>query len=257
MANQVTESVKQLNYYRKKRNLILFFTLMPPPLFLLIWAMLQYVLMVDSNILLSIYIPIILGYLIYVNIFRSKLAYYVMYYNYYHMLTYQEGLQDVSGTLFTKSWLAQFETDGFKKTADTKDYMIFQQFYAKLKTITNSGHVMVSMIIAKHGEVDFYDEKIQKQIDDELNLYEDYKKVKKQIFIQFKRYNELDEVAQHEITQIVNYKHDNQYLIHMNVGYSYDEKKAYFLCPKKRYPNKYYYYTCQQVKKYCKIKVND
>jgi hypothetical protein len=257
MANQIKEPRQQLNYYKKKRNLILFFTLLPLVLGIIVGIIFQHVLVIEFDILMSIFIPLIIVYLVYINILRRKLSYYVMYYNYYHMLTYQEGIKDVQGLLFTKSWLKKFETDGYKNSLETDDYIVFHKIHKKLDNIVSSGHVLEAIVVAKHNEVDFYSEEIETHIEEKINSYEYSNKVKKQIFIQIKRYDELTESIQSEINEIINYKYNNQYFIHLNVGYSHKDNKVYFLCPKKRYPNKFFYYACQQVKKYCKIKVGD
>ncbi len=257
MANQVSQPIEQLKHYKKKRNKILFFTLIPPVVFLILWAFFNFVLNINPDILLSIYIPLIIGYLVYVNLLRGKLSYYSMYYDYYHMLTYQEGIQKVNGKLYTKSWLSQFETDGYTKTLETNDYIVYLQFLTKLKNVSKSGHVMNVVVVAKHKDVDFYNEELQKHVEEKLREYDEHDKVSKHLFFQFKRYEKIDDHAKNEINQIVNYKHNNQHLIHINIGYSNEQGMAYFLCPIKRYPSKYYYYSCQQIKKYSKIRVND
>lgn len=257
MANQIKESQKQLNYYKKKRNFILFFTLMPAFIAIIIGVIIKDVITIHFDVLISLFLVLLIVYLFYINMLRRKLSYYVMYYNYYHMLAYQEGIKEVQGTLFTKSWLNKFEKDGYKKSLETDDFIVFHTVHSKLINIVNSGHVLEAIIVAKKNQVDFYSEEIETHIQDSINNYEYSNKVKKQIFIQIKRYEALTESKQNEISEIINYKYNNQYFIHLNVGYSYKENKVYFLCPKKRYPNKFYYYACQQAKKYCKIKVSD
>ena len=65
------------------------------------------------------------------------------------------------------------------------------------------------------------------------------KKLKKQVVLQFKKYDTFDEDTKNEMDQIINFKAADNYLIHLTVGYMPKTNQIYYLRPKKRYPNKF------------------
>ena len=246
-----------LSYYKKKRNSILFFAFMPLIFLSILGFFLHIVIEVRLDIMLSIYLPLIIGYSFYLYFFRDKLSYYTMYYQYYDMIENQIGPMKTHGALFTPSWLSAFIKDGYLKLSDTEDYIIFQQHFTKLEGVVNAGHTMVNIVVAKHSHVDFYDSKIDESIQQGFDAYKHKQRTKKSVTIQFKRYPELTDQIKDEIIQVINFKHYQQHIVNITVGYFHDVKKAYFLCPKHRYPNKFYYYACKQIMKYSKMREED
>ena len=246
-----------LAYYKKKRNIFLFFAFLPLIIFIGMWVLLGVLLDIRSDILLSISLPLIIGYTFYLYILRDKISYFTMYYEYHYMMDHQIGPIKTHGALFTPSWLTAFDNDGFVKLANTNDFLIYQQFHHKLKDIANSGYTVVNIVVAKHEDVDFYDPKIDSIIQQSFEAYKYKQRVKRSITIQFKRYPELTEQIRDEIMKVINFKHYQQHIVNITVGYFHEDKKVYFLCPKHRYPNRYYFYACKQIMKYSKIKEED
>jgi hypothetical protein len=246
-----------LAYYKKKRNIFLFFAFLPLIFMIGMWFLLGVILDLRLDILLSIYLPFIIGYTFYLYFLRDKITYFTMYYEYYYMMENQIGPLKTHGALFTPSWLDAFGKDGFTRLANTEDFVIYQQFHHKLKDVANSGYTMVNIVVAKHIDVDFYDPKIDTIIQEAFEGYKYRQRVKKSITIQFKRYPELTEQVKDEIMQVINFKHYQQHIVNITAGYFHDVKKVYFLCPKHRFPNRYYYYACKQIMKYSKIREED
>ena len=252
MARKIKSSQQDKDYYKKKRNKILFFILLPPIVFSILWVLLYNILEFDINILMSIYLFLMIGYIVYIGLFRESLQYYNMYHQYHAIIENQIGPLSVKGSLFTPSWLKQFTTDGFVQIKDTEDYIIFQQVKSKLQIITSSHYTMIAIVVAKHEKTDFFSDDIQKDIQLGIEKNPSKDRIKAQIILQFKRYEQLDESAKNEIIQVINFKSIAQTLVHLTIGYIHDKHIAYFLCPAKKFPNKYYYYACKLAQMYSK-----
>jgi len=240
---------KQYKFYLKKRNRFLFFIIS-----VLIFIVGSYITLqtvgTDEDLLLSIIFLILLILLVLVNWYRQRFNYYVMQLEYYRMLNDQLGLIQLKKTIFTQSFIDQFIHDGFVEGPTHPDFALYYQFYPKIKSLVNSGQVLVCIVLAKNDGFDFYDEKLDQAIQSLYVNYKDEKKVKKQIVLQFKKFDAYNKDSQDEINKIINCKAANNYLIHLTIGYFYKQNQIYFLRPKKRYPNKFYFYAVELIKKY-------
>lgn len=195
----------------------------------------------------------IIGYLVLLVYFRSKLLIYNMNYHYYLMIEEDLGLLDVSNKLYTKSWLNRFKNDGFEHTYENNDFVIFHKFFKSIPNIGKTGHSLVVFVISKKESFDFYKNEVNVQIE---RLYFNYKyesRTNKQIIIQFKKYENFSEEKKDELQEIINFKNNNQVVINLPVGYFVEEDKVYFLRPSKRYSNKYHYYATSLAFKYSNV----
>lgn len=242
-----------MKYYKKKRNNILFFIYAAIIFVIVVYWALNSLWQVDNNILTMIAIP---GFIILIALmigFRNKINYYNMQYQYYLMKYTGIGIQTIKKKLFTKTWLKKFEQDGFKLGTDAVKYRFLYRVSDKLTGISNRGKVLECIIIAKHEDFDFYGNDIDKEINQLHVMFNEKNEIKKIVVLQFKRYNEYNEKTELEIDKIINFSNQRYHLVHLTAGYFDQQDKVYFLCPKKRYPNKYYYYACLQMKKYCDL----
>lgn len=244
-----TDVQQRYRYYLKKRNNFLFFTLVIFILlvssFAILWATGN-----SFDLLSTIYFPVVLIVLGIVTWYRPRYNYYVMKLDYYRMLKENLGLIKLNKPLFTKSFVKQFIEDGFKKAPSHPDFVLYYQFFTKLPAIVNSGQVLVCIVLAKNENVDFYSDDLDHAINKLYETYPDRKKVRKQIVLQFKKYKQYNEDIKDEIDRIINYKVGDNYIIHITIGYFQENQQIYFLRPKKRYPNKFYYYAVKLIRKY-------
>lgn len=240
---------KQYKFYLKRRNLFLFFIITVLIVIVGSYVTLQAI-GTDEDLLLSLLFLVLLILLVLVSWYRQRFNYYVMKLEYYRMLNDQLGLIQLKKPIFTQSFIDQFIQDGFVEGSNHPDFILFYQFYPKIKSLVNSGQVLVCIVLAKKDNFDFYDEKLDQAIQSLYLNYKDGKKVKKQIVLQFKKFDTYNKESQDEINKIINFKVANNYLIHITIGYFYKQNQIYFLRPKKRYPNKYYYYAVELIKKY-------
>lgn len=256
MATEVNFN-KRLDEFKKKRNLILFFVFISFAILVVSFAVLYFFFKVSFDLLSTIYLVLAvldLGLILYL---KGKISFYQMNIQYLEMLTNEGGPIYIKDRIFTPSWIQKIKDEGFILAVDNSDFAIYYQFNSKLKWIVNSGDVFLCVVIAKNEDISFYNGKI----DDEIRLIYQKEpkkfKVSKQIVLQFKRYQELNEAEINEITQIIHFKNNRQYLIHLTIGYIFEKSMIYFLYPKHKYPNKYYYFAGRYIQYLCGINVEE
>ena len=257
MATQIINTQKKWYETKKKRNLLLFFVFLPVFILVISFLLLNYVVRLDFDLIMTIFLPLVLGDLIFTLAMKNKISYYHMNVQYLAMLLEEEGPIKLRGRIFTASWINGLIDEGFQLANDEKDHMLFYQFTRKLKGIPNSGDVLLTLVLAKDADFKFYHDALDIEM---KRLYEQepkHFKTKKQIVLQFKRFDQLNDDSKDEISQIINFKNNQQYLIHITVGYFFDQNMVYFVCPKHRFPNKYYYFACRYIKQLCGIKIEE
>ena len=257
MATQIINTQKKWYETKKKRNLLLFFVFLPVIVLIAGFLILNYIIKLDFDLIVTIFLPLALGDLIFTLAMKNKISYYHMNVQYLAMLLEEVGPIKLRGRIFTASWINGLKDEGFQLANDEKDHMLYYQFTRKLKDIPSSGDVLLALVLAKETDFKFYQEALDLEM---KRLYEQepkHFKTKKQIVLQFKRYDQFNDDAKDEISQIINFKSNQQYLIHITVGYFFDQNMVYFVCPKHRFPNKYYYFACRYIKQLCGIKIEE
>ncbi|HCZ24632.1 MAG TPA: hypothetical protein DHV05_07295 [Acholeplasmataceae bacterium] len=230
---------------------------MPVLVLIAAFLILNYIIQLDFDLITTIFLPLALGDLIFTLAMKNKISYYHMNVQYLAMLLEEEGPIKLRGRIFTASWINGLKDEGFQLAHDEKDHMLYYQFTRKLKGIPSSGDILLALVLAKEPDFKFYQEVLDVEM---KRLYENEPKhfrTKKQIVLQFKRYDEFNDDSKDEISQIINFKNNQQYLIHITVGYFFDQNMVYFVCPKHRFPNKYYYFACRYIKQLCGIKIEE
>ena len=173
----------------------------------------------------------------------------------YSMLMLEEHQpKETTEELFTKKWLNDFLIKGFKVAQDYQSYILMYQYNKKLKSIGSSDETMVFVIIAKNKDLDFYSEEIDRGIQSVYLSDKKYQRINKQIAIQFKKYEHFDEKVKEDVESVILFKSGKQRIIHLTVGYLQDSQSVYCICPEKRFPNKYVFYACQEIKNLSYIK---
>jgi hypothetical protein len=244
--------LEQLKYHKKKRDLILFFLLcifFLVPVSFIVLALSG----IDFDLLFLIYFPIFLATLWVLTKYRNKLTVHNMYYRYYQMLSDDMGLIKLPKRIFTSSWLTKMKESGYHQARELDDFMYFYQVVPKVRKHIIAKSVVLVSIIAKNEKLDFYSDVVDEEI---KRIYENEKEANRsrtQIVLQFKKYQSFNQEVKDEIDKIINFKMGRNHLIHINIGYIVDQQAIYYLRPKRRYPNKYYYYATQLINEYCGI----
>ncbi|MGI6360209.1 MAG: hypothetical protein ACOX02_04130 [Acholeplasmatales bacterium] len=236
--------ISKYKYYKKKRNLLLFFAYLP----LIIGIPLFSYLFILGNkdialTLLLVFVLIYLGLILYL---RAQIYAYVMYLKYFEMLINKMPPQKIKRKLFTEKWLEKIQKD-YELRKDTKDYELFSKYIKRDSFLSYIKNTSVIIVLAKHEGVDFY----SPDIEHETARIVGENKVRQSVVLQFKRYRAFSEEAMESIEQVINYKDGFQHVIHITIGYVDTINEIYFLHPKKKYPNKFYYYGTTLIKRLC------
>ncbi len=231
-------------YYKKKRNSLLFFAYLPiiigAPLFILMFIF------GNNDLALTLLLVFVLLYLGLILYLRAKIYAYVMYMKYFEMLIDKVPPQKIKRKLFTEKWIEKIKKD-YELRKDTKDYQLFSKYVKRDSFLSYIKNTSVIIVLAKHEGVDFY----SSSIEDETAKIISENKVRQSIVLQFKRYTAFNEEIIGNIEQIINYKDGIHHVIHITVGYVDTINEIYFLHPKKKYPNKFYYYATTLIMKLC------
>lgn len=239
---------------KKKKNIIIIFISFSFSLLLGLCLFLYLSESVSDNIAIPVIFIIVVLYLFLIIYLRSKLVYYLMRYDYLRMVTENLGNLNVKKKLYTKSWISNIESNGFKKFIETDEYILYYQFIKKIPRFGKTGQLLINMIVSKIEDIDFYKKEINDHFEKIYNSYEDEKKVKKQIVLQFVKHESYSDDKKEKLQEIINYKNGEQVLIHLSVGYFVNENQVYFLRPIKKYPNKYYFYACNLANEFSYVK---
>lgn len=234
---------KNLSFYGKKRNLILFFLLGMLVVIIAVFLIL-FLNKIDNNLLITLSLIAITAYLILFVFLRNKFLVYDTYYQYLLMIENKRDPYKLTMKLFTARWIKKIE-ETYELKVDEKEFQLYANYIKKESKPLRMKDTLVLVVVAKTQEFNFYSTEVEKEIE---MLHRAKNKIRRQIVLQFKRYDELNDEATNEIEQIINFKNGQNQMIHITAGYSDKLNELYFLEPKKRYPSKYYYYACALIK---------
>ena len=233
---------KNLSFYGKKRNLILFFLLGMLVVIIAVFLILFFN-KIDNNLLITLSLIAITAYLILFVFLRNKFLVYDTYYQYLLMIENKKDPYKLTMKLFTARWIKKIEE--YKLKVDNNEFRLYSKYIKKHAKPLRMRDTLVLVIVAKVKNFDFYSTAVETEIE---KLHRDKQKIRRQIALQFQRYESLDEEAINEVDQIINFKNGQNQMIHISVGYSDKSNELYFLEPKKRYPSKYYFFACEMIK---------
>jgi len=234
---------KNLSFYGKKRNLILFFLLGMLVVIIAVFLTL-FLLKIDNNLLITLSLIAITAYLFLFVFLRNKFLVYDTYYQYLLMIENKKDPYKLTMKLFTARWIKKIE-ETYELKVDEKEFQLYSNYLKKESKPLRMKDTLVLVVVAKTQDFNFYSTEVEKEIE---MLHRTKNKIRRQIVLQFKRYDELNDEATNEIEQIINFKNGQNQMIHITAGYSDKSNELYFLEPKKRYPSKYYYYACALIK---------
>lgn len=239
---------------KKKKNAIFIATSFS---FVFMCISLIYVVFMENKLgdwVYSAYLVFIFAFFGLIAYLRSKITVVMMEYNYLRMLIENQGPLKTIEKLYTTTWLADIDKNGFTNYNETEDYIIYYQYYKKVEKYAGLRHVLVVIVVAKNKNLDFYNDQLEYKIETIYSKLNNAKKIRKHIVIQFQNYNNFNDKVKIECDKIINLKQMSQTLIHLTVGYLSNEKRVYFLRPLKRYPSKEYHFTVALIKKLSYVK---
>lgn len=241
---------KDLNYFKKKKNVLI--VILSFSFLVLLTAIIVILGMdlVNNELVMTLYFLGIIAYLVLIVYLRTKIIIYIMNYRYYQMIVDDLGNIELTKRMYTPSWVNTFYNDGFKKGFENNDMLLLYQFYKKLPNLGKTGYALVVFVISKNENYNFYNDELSKQIEYLYRNYEYERRVKKQIIVQFKKYETFDQTHKDELQEIMNYRNGDQVLINIPVGYFVESNQAYYLRPNGKYNNKFHYYTSMEIEKY-------
>ncbi len=253
MATSELSIINNLKMFRKKRMYFLFFLHIPYLLVLISFLVLYFTGVLTQAPLITVYFVVSIAMTLAYFATRNKYMFIVMQTEYFKMLYEDNGPISIYGKLYTTSWIDSFKRDEFIQGPEYADYTYFYKFIKKSNELIRTKNTFLCIVIAKNSHFDFYGDAIDREIQTIFMNYKDSKKIKKQVVIQYKKYEEFSKSIKNQADQIINFKFIDQYIVHVNVAYFAKESRIYYLHPQKRFPNKYYYYACKLIEKYSNV----
>lgn len=245
MATQITIET-QLNYYKKRRNQFLFFVIFPVLVTIIAYVLNSILVIIPNTVMDSIIFVIIIAFLFYVSLMKSKITVLSMYYEYFKMLYNEIGIQGFPNLDIIK----ELQEKGYLLKQKQETFSIYQLVNIDTKSYYNKTGTMVVAIVMNNVESDLYDPKIQQSLE---TLYTTLEKtnnhVLHQVTFMIKNYEVLNENAVEELQKIVNVQQGFRSLIQLNIGIDLKKNELYYLAPKKRYPNRMYYEAVNEIKR--------
>lgn len=245
-ADRVTNTYEK---YKKKRNVLLAFLLFPSILMIVAFVVLYTTEWIDRGLLYTIFLFLLLLNMAYIAWRQPQFALYSMYTDYSFMVNEPHPPMKVKSQLFTHDWINEMIADGYTLSKDTQRYMILYRHHKKLPNVGRSDEVLVFVIVAKSNQVDFYSEDLDRDIQAVYLTDTNFQKVNKQIALQFKKYTSLSEDVEEEIEQAIVYSAGRQRMVHLTTVYLTDTNQVYNICPSSKYPNRYVYFACKEIKR--------
>lgn len=251
MATQINYT-EQVNHYKKKRNLFLFFIISPIVIVGLLYLINLNLRVIAMPVMDTLILILALLFLFYISYLKSRLSVVTMYYEYYRILADEVGIQSNISPLILDDLPKKLLSSGYALKQSQDKFSVYQLVKVDNKSYYNKkGTVVVAVIL--HQSIDFFDPSIFQSIETIYNQLEKNNiHVLNQVTLIFKKYETLDQTSLEELQKIVNVKQGYRSLIQLNIGFD-TNKNAYYLAPKKRFPNRMYYETDHEVKKILKL----
>jgi len=247
---------QQLNYYKNKRNLFLFFIIFPLSFIISFYFINFFFDWVNQSVLDTILLLFLLVYLLLVSVLKARLNVYSMYYNYYSMLIDEIGIQTLQKTFDIEKFRLLLNKKGYTIKINNKDFDIYtHSLLTKNNDYFQKNEGVLHLVLIKNDTIKLYNETIENALQQIYRGLESEKKViKHRINLVLKPLPSLDLDIQTEFQKIINIQHGKESLIQINIAVLNNEKKIYYLSPKKRFPNRAYYEAVHEIKRLLSLK---
>lgn len=239
---------KKIKRLRIKKNSLILIVLLISGALIAFYSLVHVYEFMSKDLLNTIYIFVLLGYLYFVIKMKNIITFTVYEYNYLLML--KEDLPPVNLTqnLFDDNWKKVLFNKGLKLHEKTEELELYYIFSSKDNDFKTFNRTMICIVVNKTNNLDLYSDKVQQSIKRIYEKNEKQTKVKNEVVIHFKTYETLDEKTEKEIHKIISFKQDLFSITNITVGFIKDINQIYYLRPEKRFPNKQYYLTCELIK---------
>lgn len=211
------------------------------PLYLTDWM--------QRDLLYTIYFLLMIGNMGYIMYRQPQFTLYSMYTDYAYMVETPHPPIKVRAQLFTHEWVNEMIEAGYTLSTDNQRYTVLYRYYKKLPDIGRSDATLVLIIIAKTDDVDFYGEDLDRDIQAVYLTDVKFQKISKQVALQFKKFPTMSEAVDEEIEQAIVYSAGKQRLVHLTTAYLADSRQVCNICPSSKYPNRYIYFACKEIKR--------
>ena len=162
----------------------------------------------------------------------------------YHKLLESRNDSISTNCLFDLRFLDSICYKGYTLHISNEFYTIYYRIKDSLskKSFIKTG--MLELITIIHSDkIDFYADVIEQEYKKIWFNFEKEKKLNKQISIQIKKFENIDDELKNELNRIIAYKEGDNYLININCGFISSINHFYFLHSDSYSPNVYYKYA--------------
>lgn len=250
--NRVKE--EKYNKYRRKRNQYLFLLLSPLVLVVSVFVFLYNTDYINQDLLMTIYIFIFIGIVVLYLYVQPRIHTFSMYVDFYTMIHDDLEPLKVARSLYSKEWIHSLHEKGYKTAQDHRTHILLYKMVKKLENVGRSNKTLVFILIAKNADFDFYSDEVDRATEAVYINNKDFQKINRQITLQFKKYETLNEEAIEAVESMILYNTPRQTVINMTIAYLDDTTSIYAPLPKGRYPNRYAFYAGNELKRITRIK---
>ncbi len=179
-----------------------------------------------------------------------------MYYNYYLMLIDEVGVQTLQKAFDTEKFRLLLNKKGYTIKINNIDFDIYtHSLLSKNNEYFQKHEGVLHLILIKNEKISLYHEPIETALQQIYRGLESEKKViKHRINLVLKPLLSLDLDIRTEFQKIINIQHGKESLIQINIAVLKNDKKIYYLSPKKRFPNRAYYEAVHEIKRLLSLK---
>lgn len=244
--NRVTNTY---NNYKRKRNVLLAFLVLPSLLLLGTFGVLYFTVPSIRDLLYSIYIPLLLVNLLLIIVVQPRFTLYTMLADYSYMAEQPREPIATKRPLFTDRWIDDLIKQGYTLSVDNQRYRIYYKYHKVLPGTKSSDETLSLIIIANNRLLDFYSVDVDRDIQAIYISNPQFQKINKQVALQFKRFDTLSDDVDAEVEQAIVYKAGKQQMVHFTIGYISNQQAIYSIVPKTVFPNRYIYYASKELER--------
>lgn len=239
MGRKVIDSTKQIRNLKKNKNLLLSIVFVS---IFIVLSILIGMLLLDIEFttvtLVSILLLILL--LIELLLIKPKIMYIGIQYRYLLLISKSKEPYKVD-EIFNTKWITKIVNSGYKYSykGDYVDVLYRLSKPLERNVFTNNSLLEIITII-KDNAIDFYDDILNDLYKNIWQLEQAKNKVSKQVIIQFKLYDDINDHITDDLNRIISYREGKNHLVTINCGYFKKNQLFYYLHSDHYAPTLYY-----------------
>lgn len=208
---------------------------------------------VNTDLLIGIYLIISMGFVFLLYYYKEKVSIYYNQYSYLLMVKDNLGYIPLKANVLDSVWDAKVIKLGFKLYEDSNFLKIYYTLSNQNQNYKNIKSTIIFLVILKTDKIDFYGSHIQAVIRSVMEQNESRNQIKGEIVLQFMDYDQTEADGISNAQKIINYKSNRYFIVHITAAILRHKNKWYYLRPIRRYPNRYYYESCQIMNQLCQL----